>query len=673
MAKQPAEVSMPRSNAPMGRESAPVPFGDIPLRELTDEQFRARYHADRFTAAILSSRMRYVVKHMSTGLMTTAFSIILRDWYDFAATISGPRETNYAMSAGSDSLSIFILTMPEGIRNTIEEFGLDNIRPGDVIVTNDPYRVGLHVNDVAFIRPVFHQGRIVSFVALRAHQLDMGGSVPGGFSGTKKSVMDTGLVIPPTLLYRDDQPVQATFNLIFENTRFGSLLLPDIKSTYQCLLLGERLLLESIERYGVDAYLGAIRYSCDVAADAMREAIRTRIPDGVYVGEDALDADGIDDTREYRVAVRLTKHGDDLEIDFSGTSPEARTSINCGPLDVKAAVGVALKVLLEHRTPLSSGLYRNVDIVLPPGTFCSARPMQGTIFMYWEPSLAILGAIYRALEHALGEDAIAGECGSMMIHNASGLTPDGTPWLTVAICGGEHGPWGGTKVGDGDSYTVVPTGNNIDPATEATESEVPVVVMRKDYLIDTAGAGRHRGGAAVRKDTLWLAAGDHIPTPLHAKTPSGIGVYGGKSGTTQACWMFPPEAFDVRRERRLLPAGDEICAQSSAAAGMLDERTRRLDANGRYFYYGAQPVWKGQVGTTMRFVTGGGGGWGDPLTRDPERVKQDVRDEYVSIAAAFEHYGVAIRGDPQKAPEALVVDQEATDRRRRELGARRGG
>jgi N-methylhydantoinase B len=642
-------------------------LGSSPLRDLTDAEFLARYQTDRFTAGVLASRMRYVVKHMSTVLLTTAFSMILRDWYDFAATISGPREMNYPMSTGSDSLSIFMFTMPEGIRNTIEEYGPENLRPGDVIITNDPYRVGLHVNDVSFIRPVFYRGKVVSFVAIRAHQLDMGGIVPGGFSGTKQNVYETGLVISPTLLYSDDKPVRSTFNFIFDNARYGALLLPDMKSLYQSLLLGERLLLESLERYGLEAYLGAIRYSCDVSADAMREAIRTKIPDGVYEAEDGIDADGVDDSLEYKLKLKLVKYGDNVEIDFSGTSAQARASINCGPLDVKAAVGVALKMLIEQKAPLSSGCFRNIDIVIPAGTFCSATPPDGAIFMYWESSITVLIAIYRALAKALGEDAIGGDYGSLMLHNANGVTKAGVPWLTVGNCGGEHGPWGGSKAGDGDSYTVFHVSNNLDPATEAVESDIPVVVLRKEYIADTAGPGIHRGGAAVRRDTLWLSDGEHLTMPLHAKTPSGIGVNGGRPGTTQAGWMFPPDRYDVAREKRLLPTDDGIYASSVPVAGLLDPSTLCLDPGGSYFYYASRPRWRAESGTSFRFQTGGGGGWGDPLLRDPDHVKRDVRDEYVTIAGALRDYGVVVVGDAINDPENLVVDYDATIARRRAM------
>lgn len=661
----------PDASAPA---SGPAGADARPIRELTESEFFERYNTDRFTASILANRMQYIVKHMSTVLLTTSFSMILREWYDFAATISGPPQLNYPMSTGSDSLSIFMFTMADGVRNIVEEFGPENIRPGDVLIANDPYRIGLHVNDVCFIRPVFYRGELVSFVTIRAHQLDMGGIVAGGFSGSKHNVYETGLVIPPILLYRDDQPQRPTFNLIFDNARFGDLLLPDMKSLYQSLLLGERLLMESIDRYEIDAFLGAIRYCCDVSGDAMRAAIREKIPDGVYEGEDALDCDGDSEDRECRLKVKITKVDDRMEFDFSGTSRQAATSINCGPLDVKAAVGVALKMAIEQKTPLSSGCFRTIDIVLPPGTFVSATPPLGPIFMYWEASFVVVSAIYRALADALGEDAVGPDFGSMMVHNGSGQWPDGTPWLSVSTCGGEHGPWGATRAGDGDSYTVNHTGNNLDPATEAIEGSIPVVVMRKEYVTDSGGPGRHRGGAAVMRDTLWLAEGGHNLTSLHAKTPAGIGVNGGGDGTSQACWLFPAQAADLKRSAADLIANeDAIYARSEPIAGMLDPDSKQLDPHGRYFYFGSRPVWQLGRGCALRFRTGGGGGWGDPLERDPEMVRRDVRDEYVSIAGARRDYGVIIRGDPVRHPEKLEIDLAATQALRREMKAARGG
>ncbi|GAB3655939.1 hypothetical protein GCM10027589_15350 [Actinocorallia lasiicapitis] len=459
-------------------ERSPVPER-VRLKDLDDDAFAARYGADRFTTSVLANRMRYVVEHMCGGLLNNAFSLILRDWYDFAATISGPPSADYAMSAVSNSLAVFFGTMADGLRNTVEEFGPDELREGDLLICNDPYRTGTHVNDVMFIRPVFHEGRLLSFVTLRAHQLDMGGVIPAGFSATKRNVYETGLVLAPQLLYRGDRPVASTFNLIFDNARFGELLLPDIKTIYQNLRLGERLLLESVDRYGVEAFLGAIRYTCDVSADAMSEAIST-LPDGVYRGEETIDCDGVDDVEEYTVRVTVTKAGENIEVDLSGTSPQARTCINATVLDTKTSVGLALKYLLDPATPFTSGTYRPIDLVIPPGTVASAVPPDGAVFLYWEGSSPVLIAVFRALAPVLGGRAVGGDYGSLSIHNANGVHEDGTPWVTTAQCGGEHGPWGATQAGDADSYEVFYLANNLDPATEAIEADVPVVVLRKE-------------------------------------------------------------------------------------------------------------------------------------------------------------------------------------------------
>lgn len=639
------------------------------LKELTEEQFRDAYGADRFTASVLSSRMRYIVQHMCTDLLNNAFSMILRDWYDFAATITGPREHNYPMGAVSNSLVLFLGTMAEAVRNTVEEYGPAEVREGDVIIANDPYRTGNHVNDICFIRPVFHDGEVVSYVTLRAHQLDMGGIVPAGFSATKRNVYENGLVISPTLLYRGDKPVQSSFNLIFDNARMAALLLPDIKTIYQNLLLGERLIKESIQRYGLDAYLGAIQYSCDVSAEAMEEAI-DGLPDGVYTAEEGIDCDGIDDSVEYRLKLELRKAGRNIEVDFSGTSPQARTSINCGILDTKTAVGVALKFLIDPKTRFTSGSFRPIDVVIPPGTFISATPPDGCVFLYWESSMPVLLAVFRALEKALGEHAVGGDYGSLSIHNANGVLEDGTPWVTTAQCGGEHGPWGATRLADGDSYTAFLLANNLDPATEAIESDIPGVVLRKEYAIDTAGPGSNRGGAAVLKDTMWLRPAEHWSSPLHTKRSSGVGVYGGRDGANGAVWFFEKESHDVVAERDLIGLGRDVYAKAVPISGVLDPETKAVDPdNGVYHYFASTPVWRTGPGAVFRYVTNGGGGWGNPLERDPVRVRDDVRDEYVSIEGAYRDYGVVITGDPATDPEGLAVDAEATALRRAELAA----
>lgn len=641
-------------------EVSPAPESRI--RERSDEDFRDSYGCDRFTASVIVNRLRYVVEHMSAGFMREAFSPIIKDWYDFACTISGPPELDYPMAVVSNSLVVFLGTMADAVRNTVEEFGPGNLSPGDVLICNDPYRGGTHVNDVLFIRPVFADGRIVSFVNMRAHQLDIGGTVAGGFSATKKNVYENGVVIPPVLLWSKDQPVRSTFSLIFDNSRFGGLLLPDFKSILEQLKLGESLVRENIARYGLEAYLGSLSYACDTSAERMRDAI-AMIPDGDYTGTSLIDADGLDDTVDYTVKITLRKRGSEIEADLSGTSAQARTCINCGILDAKTAIGVALTMLLDPEVPFTSGTWRNIDLVAPPGSLLFSLPPDGAIMFFWESSGALVSAIFDALNPVLGTNGVAGDYGSTNTHLANGLRADGSGWSSATQCGGEHGPWGATKEGDGDSYTVLFTLNNLDPSTETIEHDAPVVVLRKEHAIDSGGPGAHRGGAANLKDTLWLTDAEQYLSPFRTKVATGVGANGGGVGRLGGIWFFPPAdgPEGVAGPAGLVGTSADVYADSIPVGGLLDPETKAVDPiGGEYHYFASQPVWRTTPGTILRCLTNGGGGWGAPLKRDPQRVLADVRDEYVSVEGAARDYGVVVTGDPHGDPEGLRIDEQAT-------------
>ena len=369
------------------------------IRELSSEEFSARYSCDRFTATVLASRFGYIVEHMCSRLLTAAFSPILRDFYDFAATLTSPPERGYQTPAMSASILLFTGTMTDSVRNTVEEYGIERLQPGDVIVANDPYRNGTHVNDVLFTRPVFHEGRLACFVNMKAHQLDMGGMVPGGFSLAKRNVYENGLVLAPQALFRAGRPVHETWSLIFDNVRFGEILAPDMLTAVAELELGERMMLESIARYGLDAVLGAMTYVCDASAERMAVALAA-VEDGEWVGEDLADCDAVDESEEYRVRVRVSKRGSRAEVDFSGTSRQARSAINATALDAKTSVGVAFKLIFDPHSWFTSGTTRAIDLVIPEGTVVSALPPDGAVFAYWEQSQVILSAVLRALAQA---------------------------------------------------------------------------------------------------------------------------------------------------------------------------------------------------------------------------------------------------------------------------------
>lgn len=628
----------------------------VRLKDLDEQAFAARYSCDRFAATVLGNRFTYILEHICGRLLACAFSPILRDFYDFAATITGAPERGYPTPVVSKTFIAFTGTMTESVRNTLEEFGVENLSPGDVVIANDPYRTGTHVNDVLFCLPVFHEGRVVAFVNIKAHQLDMGGSVPGGFSANKTNSYENGLVMSPRLLMKGGKPVRETWNLIGDNVRFAELLSRDMLTLCACIRMGEQLLQESIARYGCAAVQGAMDYVCDADAERMQLAIAA-LPDDDYRGSAMVDADGIDDSEEYPVRVLLRKRGARLEVDVSDTARQARTCINGTWLDTKTTVGAALKFMLDPHGAFTSGTYRHVDIVIPDGAICSALPPDGAVFAYGESTNALLAAMFQALAPALGENAIAGDHGAPNLHTGVGVHPNGQLWVAVGVAGGETGPWGATRHGDADSSTKFSQANSLDTPIETSEADYPLAIMRREYAMDTGGAGYNRGGAAVLKDSYWLQPATHSLITLRFKQPSGFGVLDGKDAPTGGVWMWQPEQKQGQVQMNTDAAA---YATSTAVAGRLDPTSQLASLQGEYVYYGRSPNWPTPIGASFRYVTNGGGGWKNPFTREPERVLRDVRDGYVSLQGARRDYGVVISGDPLWDPEALLLDLSAT-------------
>lgn len=636
------------------------------IRDLDEAAFRAAYDCDRYTATVLGNRFDYLVEHMSARLLTGAFSPVLRDFYDLACTIAGPPELGYPVPAASNGIVLMAGTTIDAVPNMVSEYGVERLRPGDVLIANDPYRTGNHNNDLVFTRPVFVGEAIVAFVTLNAHQLDMGGTVPGGFSATKQNVFENGLVLSPRLLVREGVNVPESWSVIFDNVRMAEVLYPDMLTVCSSLELGERLVRESIDRYGLAAFHGAMRYATDAAAERMALGM-AELPDGDWEAEHGVDCDGVDDTETYPVHVAIRKRGDRIEVDFSGTHRQARTSINATVWEVKTAIGVALKYNFDPRGRFNSGLFRNIDLIVPEGTVVSALPPDGAVFLYFEQSQVILATALMALERALGSRAIAGDRAGTNLHTAFGAWPDGRPWVSAMQCGGEIGPYGANRHGDADTQCMSYLANGVAPSVEAVEKESPVVMLRHEPVPDTAGPGVHRGGNAMLRDTLWLTGAAHSIIELRHRSVTGFGVHGGGSGVNGGVWIFPP---DEAGAPTIPSTSRSSFAAGTAWAGVIDPETNAPSADGEYRYPFANANTSAPQ-SVLRYITNGAGGWGDPLDRDPERVRRDVRDEYVTIEGAARLYGVVVVGDPHRDPEGVRVDDEATHQLRAGLRSTR--
>ena len=647
---------------------------DVPtrLRDLSEEEFRQRYQCDRFTATVLSNRFRYVAAHMANQVHAHAFSPVIRDGSDLCAMVSGPRELGYPMAAVSETMPLFYGSIPDAVRIVMDEYGADAIVPGDVLIVNDYYRVGTHLNDLCLIRPVFLHGQIIGVVTVRAHFLDMGGTNMGGFEVTKRTTWEDGLRLPPMLLVSAGRTMQSTLNLLYDNTRLGQLCIPDLITEVRALEVGNDLLLETIERYGVEAYCGAIRYACDGSAEAMADGLRS-LPDGEYVGEDRIDGDGLPDSPEYAVRVRIVKVGDRCEVDLRECSPSTRTTINSAWPDIKTALAYAFKSVLDPHTPVTSGTLRNVDVVVPPDSICNASPPTPCM-LYFIVVSTMVHAVYDALREALGERAV----GTGFINaspTAYGKLSGGLEGSLVNAAGPcIIGAWGATRHGDADSSQQNPLGNLIDGGVETFELSGPVMWLSSDYVPDSAGAGTHRGGAAVMYDVMYLPSAEYrMQLLFHSRRPpAGGGAFGGRAGPTTAAWLFDGDVSDHGARLPELPATlqGEFYRQATPFGGVIDPLTHEIDPAGQpVLLTGRLPRSPGAV---VRVVNAAGGGWGDPWQRDPEKVLRDVRDDYVTIEGAARDYGVVVTGDCHM-PEKLEVDLGATVALRRKEGSRAPG
>jgi len=641
------------------------------LRDLTADEFRDVYGCDRFTATIMANRFRHIVSHMCNQLRIRSFSPILRDVADLCGTLSGPDGLGFPMVAVSETLPLFYGSVPDAVPLVLHEYGLDRLHPGDSLLVNDYYRAGTHLNDVCQIRPMFYKGEQIGAVTIRAHMTDMGGLVMGGWETAKANVFHDGLRLPPMLLYDAGRPVASTVKLLYANTRLPDLIVPDLETMYHSLELGEQLLVETIDKYGFEAYTGAVRYACDAAAEQMAQALRT-IPDGVYEGEEWLDGDGRPDSPEYVVRVRITKVGERAEFDFRNSSRATRGALNSAWPDIKTAVATALKFLVDQKSSVTSGTLRNVDCVVPPDAIFNPFPPHACMF-YSTVVRVMTWAVMKALNPALGAGAVA-SCGEGVRTNTEAFAPDGSAMPISQNTGGGSSPWGATQHADADSGQQVFNANMLhEGGIEAAERVNPYVVLRAEYVPDSAGPGVNRGGASTIKDDMWLVPTRHRFQTLAQKRPqAGGGVYGGGAGALGAAWLFDGAVTEHGRRPPFWPGvlHHEAYRLATPAGGKVDPVTREHDPHTDN-YISLGDMQSASAGAIQRMLSYSGGGWGDPLERDPARVCRDVRDEYVSVEGAARDYGVVVSGDPVADPEGLSVDLPATESLRARLRAER--
>jgi N-methylhydantoinase B len=572
-----------------------------------------RKKADPVVTEIVRNGVIAVTEEMKTNLMRTAYNIIIYEALDFTTGLFTPEGETVSIGIG---LPMFIRGMAETVKAKIRHFGLKHMKPGDIYVTNDAYLTGSHLNHVTLTLPIFHRGRLAGFSCCMAHWLDIGGAL-GGIS---TDIFQEGLQIPIMKLHDRGKVNETLTAMIRQNVRVPTRAMGDLRAQVTAVKTGERRFRELLDRYGADAVARAIRAIMD-QAEAMARARTRTIPGGVYEAESYMDDDGIEIGKPVPIKVRVVVKGDEMTIDLSQVSKQVRGFYNSGITTGHACSQVAYKCLTSPTDyPINDGSFRSLKVIVPPGRVVSAtRPAPMRYWMTYP--MTIIDTVFKALAQAIPDRVIAGHHADLVLSSLHGINPR-TSEFFIANFGPLGGGWGAKRSEDGVGGTVsINDGDTHNSPNEQSEAKFPLVVERYAFVPDSGGAGRHRGGLGVER-VVRARSNMVFNTQLERAHCRPWGLDGGLDGT-----------------------GNQV--------GLRRDGQWKTDfPNGKVFTTALRP------GDAYRIRSGGGGGYGDPRERPAELVAEDVRQGYVSLEVAREHYGVVVDA------ETFAVDAAATQKLR---------
>jgi N-methylhydantoinase B/oxoprolinase/acetone carboxylase alpha subunit len=590
---------------------------------------------DPITLEVVRGGLISLCNEMGIAMMKSAYSPVFSEGLDYSyAFFDGSAEM--ITQAAFDPCHLG--AMPYSVRASVKEIGLDRLEPGDLILHNDPYNGGSHISDFTATLPIFYKGEIVAMPAARGHQIDSGASVPGGFSGDAREIYEEGLRIPPVKVAAKGIDASDIWKLILANVRVPHAVEGDLRAMFGALKIGEKRITQFLDKYGTSTWKNCLDEIKNVSEKTMRDQI-DRIPDGTYEYEDYIDDTGRT-SDPARIHVRVDVKGDELFVDFSGSSPQVPGPINAS-FAVTAGntvIGVLHSIEIGGDYVLNQGTFRPVHTTAPKGTIVNPEypaPVQGG---NTELAPRIVDAIIGALAQAAAPVRIKASC-----HGTSyGMTVGGKhnetnePYIIYLwSLGGQ----GARAAGDGNSAMLPFATNNKGPVIEVDETRFPIMYQEYSLLQDSAGAGRYRGGIGTRLVWKLRAKECELSCLAERHRISPYGVFGGLPPMPRECGHFSDTRLRIGTQNDF---------------GHATELFGKISPS----------KWSNitiHEGDSVEVVLSGGGGWGSPYEREPEAVLADVINGFVSIDAAKHVYGVVI--DSQK----IAVDTAATKRHREEM------
>ncbi|GGD29507.1 hydantoinase B/oxoprolinase family protein [Aureimonas glaciei] len=583
---------------------------------------------DPVTFEVLKNSFITSVDQMGEQILRTCYSFVIYN-HDFS---SGLHDANGECAAqGNQDIAVHVGTLHFTCKDVMRAFEGD-MHEGDVFAINDPYAGGTHFSDVRLVRPIFSEGKIIAFSQSNGHWSDVGGSVPGSFDVSAKDMFREGLRITPVRLFDKGVFRKDVANLIASNTRDPASIIGDIQSQAEATAVCEREILRLVGKYGRNTVETGLSEVQDYVERAVRQRIQA-LPDGEWETVDFIDRDPSGGEGMIPIRIKMTIKGDKAIYDFTGSHPVIGTIYNSAFGTTFSAVAAGMKTFFPD-LPLNSGFYRAFEIIAPEGSIVDAKwPVAVTGFLM--PFEKIMNSIYEMWSQLMPERALA--CAFNLEYLLTGgrdARSDDKPifmfydWLP--------GGWGGRNGKDGANVTTAcfGTGMMAQPV-EGQERANPILTTECEILQDSAGPGKWRGGVGVRKTSLMLAAEDTVISYICDRECAIVwGIEGGLPSS--------PHGLTLKR------------------AGA--DHTERLGT-----IFSDVRIGEGDV---FSRPTAGGGGFGDPLDRDPSHVLEDVIDDYVSVERAAKDYGVVIRAiDAELCDYAL--DAAATETLRAEVRRKR--
>ena len=533
-------------------------------------------------------------EEMSITIWRTSRSTVVREILDFSTAVFDANGNNIAQSA---RIPVHLNSMSDCLRTILDRFiPLEQWQDGDVIVTNDPYSGGQHLPDIQTFRPVFVDGKRVAIVGTLCHHVDVGGGAAGSYYAAATEVFHEGIRIPPLRLVDKGVLNSGVFEMLLHNVRQPDETRGDLNAQIAALGIGERAVARMARKYGSDSLEAAMAAILDGSEAMMRAALKA-LPDGEASFLELVDDDGQSDD-PITLSVKITKSGDTIALDFAGSSPQVRGPVNNTPAMTCSAVYYALLAALGGDIPANSGCYRPVTVALPEGSVVNAvfpAPVAGRMVVNHRIATAVFGALAGIMPQRIPAAYYA----ISYVYALQTTNPQGKRQVYFDI---EVGGWGGHAGGDGASALSCGLHNNTNAPIEMVEAKYPVTFTKYGLIPDSGGAGQFRGGLGLVREWRLDAAEGSLSTNFERFRHAPYGIKGGAEGSLSRTTVTHPD-------------GSKASLRSKVSG---------------------VPLKRGDIVT---IETSGGGGYGDPGARDPQRLARDLAEGLVTPQAATSLYG----------------------------------